>query len=177
MRQTKQRKALQIGRFLAWLPMGAVAVLTIALIAKLSTGSWFETRAKSPPAAASQKKLPPEMLFGDMDFATGTTIQAGIWSVANSNWNFQNESVSDQHLAQAMRAATDSGSRVESDAPEHLALIDLIPAERASVEQFGTLTTRSVDFGNVQASVCYRETAGQRYFLNAKFANQIDARQ
>jgi len=153
----------------------AIAVsISVVLISKWSLASWLG--AKSERNQTWNRLVPhsirPEMLFGDSDSAIGQMVQGGVWSVGDSIWNFENQSVDAQQLASELQFADNSVNGIESDQPEHIILLDLVPAERAVVERVGERTVRSIDYGNVKSSVCYREVEGHRFFIGAKVANQ-----
>ncbi len=173
MRNLKPKRTLKPGQVLSWLPVTAVAVLTIVLVAKWSVGNRIEHKTASIKVRLGEA-IQPEMLLNEAVFEVAPTVQAGVWSMPGSSWNFENETVSTLQLSRALSPNGES-TELGSNKAEHLSLIDLIPAQRAQVECSGSTTTRRINFGHIQANVSYREQDGQRNFISAKLANRIDA--
>ncbi|MDZ4851937.1 MAG: hypothetical protein SGI77_21825 [Pirellulaceae bacterium] len=158
----------------AWLPIGITVFLAMVAFAKWSLASWIGAESGRDKNAnrMSLRSIRPEMLFGETDSAIDQMVQGGVWSVADSIWLFENQSVDSQQLGSEIRFASQAVTAIESDLPEHLAILDLVPAERALVQQVGEQIVRSIDFGSVKGSVCYRETDGHRFVIGAKVANR-----
>jgi len=171
--KSEQSKKSSRGQLLSWLPAAASGVLTIALIAKWSAAGLPRTAQGTLPAQNIQTAWMPEALGLDKGSWADPGIKEGKWSVNGSIWDFQNETIATAQLSSRLRQACETGPA--SDRAEHLAVIDLIPAARAEISQVGTLITRSIDFGTVQAAVLYREVDHHKSFVCAKIANPIDA--
>ena len=171
-RKSMPNHKLKQGRLLHWLPISTFAVLTLVLVAKWAIANQAEPKEISRKSRQA-RSIDSQWLLRDSNSDVENTIQAGTWTMEGSSWNFENESVSTGQLSQAL--CQRNNAELGSDWAEHLALIDLIPVQRAHVETVGAITTRSIDFGSVRATVCYRESKGQKYFISARFANRMDA--
>jgi len=157
-----------------WLPIGITVFFAVVVIAKWSLASWIEAKPGSDQTInrLSQRSVHPEILFGDTDSAISQMVQGGVWSVADSIWLFENQSVTSQQLGSEIQFASQAVNAYESDLPEHLTILDLVPAERALVQQLGDRIVRSIDYGSLKGSVCYRQRDGHRFVIGVKFANQ-----
>ncbi len=175
----KIKKSRGLGAWLpAWLPLSASAILAVTMVAQGSldgrprandpTQQPCQTAASTQPASSGDDSRISASVWQD-------EVREGMWSVDDSIWTFENCIVASARLATVMQQPPTDDQPIESSAAEHLTLLDLIPVERATVEHIDALTIRSIDYGTVRASLCYRQSNDQHFILAAKVANQIDA--
>lgn len=175
MRRTRKAKPQpkESTRF-RWFPTGISLLVAFAVVGSTSLANWPSTRPKPADSHGycPEESTRQESHFSEEAFTNGVGVQSGVWSVDDSVWNLECQSIGLPKLAGEMRFLNEVASGSGSSLPEHTSVIDLVPVQRSVAEQVADCTVRLIDMETIKVGVCYREADGRPFVLGAKVASR-----